>query len=235
MKTGSAFRSEGHAADARTPREQSPAGAAATKILVWDAPVRVFHWLMVLCFAGAWLTAESERWTLVHVTLGYTMAGLVLFRLMWGVAGTRYARFGAFVRSPKAVLRYVAALLRGQPQHQVGHNPAGAVAVLVLLALTWITAGSGWAAYREWGGGWVGEMHEGAANLMLAMVLAHVGGVIVSSWLHRENLVLAMVSGHKTGAAADGIRSAWRAVAALMLVAVFGFWWLQWRAAPSWF
>jgi cytochrome b len=78
-----------------------------TKILVWDAPVRVFHWLMVLSFAGAYLTAESERWRLVHVSLGYTMAGLLVFRILWGLLGTPYARFSSFVRGPAAVARYL--------------------------------------------------------------------------------------------------------------------------------
>ena len=69
--------------------------ASERKTLIWDAPVRVFHWLMVLSFAGAYLTAESERWRLLHVTLGYTMAGLVGFRILWGLVGTRHARFTA--------------------------------------------------------------------------------------------------------------------------------------------
>ena len=84
------------AADRRS--DPSPGGT-----LVWDLPVRMFHWLAVLCFAGAWLTSESERWQLVHVTLGYTLAGLVGFRLVWGVVGTRHARFTRFVRGPQAV------------------------------------------------------------------------------------------------------------------------------------
>ena len=75
--------------------------------------MRVFHWLIVLCFAGAYLTAEHESWRLVHVTLGYTMAGLVVFRLLWGVVGTRYARFSNFVRGPRAVTAYIRGMLGG--------------------------------------------------------------------------------------------------------------------------
>ena len=89
------------------------------RILVWDVPVRVFHWLMVLSFAGAYLTAEGERWRLLHVTLGYTMAGLVAFRILWGLMGTKYARFSTFVRGPQDVARYVDAMLRGQPEHHI--------------------------------------------------------------------------------------------------------------------
>jgi len=202
-------------------------------VLVWDAPVRVFHWLLALSFAGAYLTAESERWALVHVTLGYTTGGLVVFRLLWGLLGTRYARFADFVRGPQAIARYLRSLLRGQPEHHTGHNPAGALVIVLLLLLTGITAASGWATYNELGGDWLREVHESIANLMLGLVGVHLVGVLVSSWLHRENLVRAMVTGHKPGATEQGIRRAWRMLAALMLAAVLGFWWLQWRDAPT--
>jgi cytochrome b len=203
-----------------------------TKILVWDAPVRVFHWLMVLSFAGAYITAESERWRLVHVSLGYTLGGLVAFRLVWGLLGTRYARFASFVRGPSAVRRYLSSILRGRPEHHVGHNPAGAVAIVLLLLLSVATLATGWANYNELGGNWLEELHEGAANFMLAVVGVHVAGVVVSSWLHRENLVRSMMNGRKKGASDEGIRWSWRPLAGLLLVAVLGFWWLQWQAPP---
>ena len=212
----------------------SPAnGAAGAKILVWDAPVRVFHWLMVLSFALAYLSAESERWRLLHVTLGYTMAALVLFRIVWGLIGTRHARFASFVRGPGLVARYLGSLLRGQPQHYTGHNPAGALAILALLALALAISASGWATYNELGGDWLEEVHEAAASAMLALVGIHVAAVLLSSRLHHENLVGAMISGRKPGRPEDAIRHAWRSVAALMLAAVLGFWWLQWQGAPT--
>lgn len=204
-----------------------------TKILVWDAPVRVFHWLMVLSFAGAYLTAESERWRLVHVSLGYTLGGLVAFRILWGLMGTRHARFASFVRGPAAVMRYLRALLSGSPEHFVGHNPAGAVAIVLLLLLSVAITASGWAIYNDVGGDWLEELHEIAANIMLAVVGVHVAGVVIASRLHRENLVRAMVTGNKEGAPEEGIRRPWRWLAALILAAVLGFWWLQWQSAPS--
>lgn len=213
--------------------ETIPAASSGQRVLIWDAPVRVFHWLLVVSFAGAYLTAESERWRLLHVTLGYTMAGLVGFRLLWGLFGTRYARFAEFVRGPGTVARYLGSLLRGQPEHYAGHNPAGAVAIVALLALSAAAAASGWAVYNEAGGEWLEEVHEAAANLMLALVFVHIAAVLLSSWLHHENLVGAMISGYKNNVAAHGIRRAWRSVAAIMLVAVLGFWWLQWQDAPA--
>ena len=207
--------------------------AAPPTVLVWDLPVRVLHWLMVLSFAGAYLTAESERWRLLHVTLGYTMAGLVGFRIVWGLLGSRHAKFSSFVRGPAAVARYVRSLVDGRPEHHVGHNPAGALAILALLGLTLAIGASGWGLYNDVGGEWIEDLHEGAANAMLAVIGVHIVAVLVSSWLHRENLVGSMVSGRKAGRPEDGVRSAWRSVAALMLVAVLGFWWLQWQGAPT--
>ncbi len=215
-------------------RAEAPAqAAAARRVLVWDAPVRVFHWLMVLSFAGAYLTAESERWRLAHVTLGYTLAGLVAFRILWGLVGTRHARFASFVRGPAAVARYLGSLLRGRPEHHSGHNPAGALAIVALVLLALAVSASGWATYQDIGGHWLEEAHEAAASLMLAVVGVHVAGVVVGSWLHRENLVRSMVTGRKAASPQDAIRSAWRSVAALMVVAVIGFWGLQWQGAPA--
>jgi cytochrome b len=205
----------------------------APRVLVWDLPVRLFHWLTVLSFAGAWLTAESERWRLLHVTLGYTLGGLVAFRLLWGLVGSRHARFASFVRGPRAVLRNLAAMLRGQPEHHVGHNPVGALAIVAMLGLALLIVGSGWALYNDIGGDRFEDLHEAAAELMLAVVAVHVVGVALASLLHRENLVGAMFSGRKAAPPADGIRSAWRSVAALMLAAVLGFWSWQWQQAPD--
>jgi cytochrome b len=228
MNDGSASRAE----SAATP-PQTAGRVARERILVWDLPVRVFHWAMVLCFAGAYLSAESERWRLLHVTLGYTMAGLVVFRLLWGLIGTRHARFSDFVRGPRAVARYVGAMLRGEPETTVGHNPVGALAILALLGLTAIVAVSGWAIYNDVGGGWTEDWHEGAANAMLAVVGIHVAGVLLASLRQRENLVASMVTGRKRGPAAQAIARPWRSVAVLLIAAMLGFGWLEWRSAPA--
>lgn len=167
------------------------------RIRVWDLPTRLFHWLLAACFAGAWLTADSERWIDVHTTLGYAFAGLITFRLVWGLVGSRYARFSSFVRGPGAVLKYVASILQARPEHHVGHNPAGGWAVLALLGLGAVTALSGYLNFNDYGGHWLEELHEGAASAMLALVFVHIGAVIVSSLIHRENLVRAMLSGLK--------------------------------------
>ncbi|RZL35577.1 MAG: cytochrome B [Rubrivivax sp.] len=220
------------ASHAEAPAETPAGDAVARKVLVWDAPVRAFHWLMVISFAGAYLTAESERWRLLHVTLGYTMAGLLAFRVVWGLVGTRHARFASFVRGPAAVARYLRSLASGQPEHHVGHNPAGALAIVALLGLTGLVTAAGWATYNDLGGEWLEELHEGAANVMLAVVGVHIAGVLIGSWMHRDNLIGAMFSGRRFGMPQDGVGSAWRSVAVLMLAAVLTFWAWQWQGAP---
>lgn len=195
-----------------------------TRVLIWDLPTRVFHWLLAASFLGAFVTAESERWRDVHVMLGYTMLGLIGFRLLWGVIGTRYARFGSFAFGPRSVARYLKSLFSRSPQHHLGHNPAGSWAIYALLAIAVATGLSGYLTFNEIGGDWLAELHEGAGNAMLAVVLVHIAGVVVSSFLHRENLAAAMVNGFKAGRPADGIRYRHRIMAVLLVLATLGFW-----------
>lgn len=188
-----------------------------SRILVWDLPVRLGHWLMAGAFAVAWLTGDSEAWRNVHVVAGYLFAALVAFRLVWGVVGSRHARFADFVRLPGSALGYVKAMLAGRPQHWVGHNPAGGYAILALLALGAATAGSGLANYLEIGGELFEELHEAAGNAMLLVVLLHLAGVAAGSLAHRENLPLAMFTGYKQGDPALAIRrQGWLAAALLV-------------------
>ncbi len=196
------------------------------KILVWDWPVRLGHWLMVGGFALAWLTGDSETFRLVHVIAGATVFGVATFRLPWGFIGSRYARFVDFVRGPAAVKDYVVSLLRLQPDHHVGHNPAGGWAIVLLLGLGIVTGVVGWAIYNDIGGHWLEEVHEALAATMLTVVIVHVAGVISGSLLHGENLVRAMLNGRKSGAPEAAIRSARPLAAALLLawVAIAGWW-----------
>jgi cytochrome b len=194
------------------------------RILVWDLPTRVFHWLLAASFLGAWLSAESERFRDIHVVLGYTVLGLVAFRLVWGLIGTRYARFSSFPIAPRRVLRYLKSLLTPAPQHHVGHNPAGSLAIYALLALALLVGASGYAAYNEIGGELLAELHDGVASAMLGLVFIHIGAVIVSSLIHRENLAAAMLHGRKRGRTHEGIRSKHWIVAASVLIATAGFW-----------
>lgn len=197
------------------------------KILVWDWPVRLGHWLLAGAFVLAWLTSETEELRLVHAFAGGTVVGVVLFRLVWGLIGTHHARFASFVRGPGAAFAYLKDLLTGSAPHATGHNPAGAWAILALLVLGLATGASGWAIYNDMGGEWLEEAHEVLASTMLGVVLLHVAGVIVGSLAHHENLVCAMFSGIKQGSADQAILGT-RPLAALALLgwAAVCAWWL---------
>lgn len=194
-------------------------------ILVWDWPVRLGHWLMVGGFILAWLTSESETWRLVHAFSGSVVIAVALFRLPWGFIGSRYARFVDFVHGPGSIIDYVRSLIRLEPDHHTGHNPAGGWAIMLLLGLGIATGVVGWAMYNELGGEWLEDLHEGLAATMLTVVFIHVAGVISGSLLHGENLVRAMITGHKQGSPEEAIPSA-RPLAAIFL--------LVWVAAASW-
>ena len=204
------------------------------RVLVWDVPTRVFHWLLALSFAGAFLTADSERLRDLHVLLGYTMVGLIGFRIVWGLFGTRYARFRSFLFSPRELLQYLRSLLTRSPRHYLGHNPAGSLVIVLLLALGIVTGASGLAVYNDVGGEWLEELHEGAAFTMLALVFVHVAGVLVSSLLHRENLVRAMITGRKRGEPGQGIGRGHAWIAALLVATVAAAWaWYPTLQAPA--
>lgn len=196
------------------------------KILVWDLPVRLGHWLMVGGFCLAWLTGDSETFRLVHVIAGATVLGVATFRLPWGFIGSRYARFVDFVHGPAKVKDYFFSMLRLQPAHHVGHNPAGGWAIVVLLALAILTGLAGWAIYNDFGGHWLEEVHEGLATAMLTMVIVHIAGVVSGSLLHGENLARAMVNGCKQGSAEEAIQSACPFAAFLLLIWVGAAGWL---------
>lgn len=192
------------------------------KVRVWDPLVRIFHWSLVASFAVAWLSAEEL--STVHEIAGYTVAGLVALRLVWGFVGSRYARFTQFIKGPGATMAYLGDMLRGKERRYLGHNPAGAAMVLALLMALSATAFTGWLleeparlsmlpdlpqivapAYADDDGDSYGgssselieEMHETFANLMLLLVALHVGGVVLTSFRHHENLPRSMITGEK--------------------------------------
>jgi cytochrome b len=204
------------------PRKETSMSNA--RILVWDLPTRIFHWLLALSFAGAYLTSESERLRDIHVMLGYTMLGLVAFRLVWGVVGTRYARFASFAYGPRQVVSYLKSLFTRSPQHYLGHNPAGSWAIYALLGLSALAGATGYATYNDVGGHAMEEVHEALANGLLAMVMVHIAGVAASSLLHGENLVRSMITGSKSGLPGAGIGYRHRIVGALLVGSVAAFW-----------
>lgn len=152
----------------------------------------------------AFLTTDDAR--PLHEFAGYAVLVLVVARLVWGIVGTQHALFISFIAGPRAVLRYLVLLRYGRAPRHLGHNPAGGAMIVALLALLTIVAGSGWLSETDayFGVPWVDHLHHISAHLLIGLVGLHVAGVIVSSWLHRENLVLAMITGRKP-AGASGV------------------------------
>ena len=200
------------------------------RILVWDVPTRVFHWLQALSFGAAYLTAFSERMRNYHVALGYILLGLLVFRLLWGFIGTRYARFSSFLFNPGEVVAYLLTMIKRKPEHYMGHNPAGSVSVWLLLALGLFIGVTGVLALQDGASDLVVEMHGVATNVMLGVILLHLIGVAMSSILHRENLVRAMITGFKTvpgqqpSGPEESIQRSYNWLGVLMVAAVVVFW-----------
>ena len=177
----------------------------APEQIVWDPLVRIFHWSLVLSFAAAWLSADG--WRALHLWAGYAAAALIGFRLIWGLIGSPYARFSQFLRHPVIVIKYLAAMAVGRERRYLGHNPAGGAMIAALIVSMGALAISGFMMTTDafWGVEWVEDLHETLANLLLALVVLHLGGVVLASLRHRENLPRAMITGRKRRAADNDI------------------------------
>ena len=210
-------------------------------IKVWDIAIRVFHWTLVGCYALAFIS--SENIPKLHVFFDYSVLFLVLFRILYGFVGTKYARFSDFLYRPAQIADYLKGLLIGRPKHYVGHNPAGGLMIVILLLSLLALTLTGLKAYEIKGHGplakqdisfmskafadsddkdnhdeydsrkrrsqknhrteknekdelWE-EVHETIAHFTLFLISIHVLGVLVSSLVHRENLIKAMITGGK--------------------------------------
>ena len=176
--------------------------------LVWDLPVRIAHWLFVLCVTGSWVThLAGVQWFGWHRRFGYTTLVLVSFRIAWGFVGTRHARFANFVRGPRAVVEY---LCRRGLGESVGHNPLGALSVVALLALMLVQGVTGLFANDEIANagpfyGWVSPetskrisaLHHANADWLLAFIALHVVAVGWYAFVRHRPLLRAMVTGRK--------------------------------------
>ena len=183
----------------------SPADAAPATRAVWDLPVRLFHWLLVLACIGSYATNRigvEVFW--LHVWCGCIVLVLVAFRIAWGFAGTRHARFANFVIGPVGTLRYLRAMLQGRPPPTVGHNPLGAWMVLLLLAALAVQALTGLLGNDGLFNFGPLYTYVGAAKALFWWIAGaaglHVAAVALHRVLWRESLVLPMVTGRKAAA-----------------------------------
>lgn len=185
---------------------------ANSVVRVWDLPTRLFHWLLVLSVSGALVTGlvAPAAWLDVHTYAGYTIAGLIVFRLVWGFFGGQFSRFKSFTYSPLRVIEHLHGLVRLRPQHFLGHNPSGAAMILLLFVILcgltvtglMVLGGenkqgflSGIMTYAT--GHTAREVHEPLTYVLMAMVAVHIIGVAVESLLTRQNLVGSMATGNK--------------------------------------
>ncbi len=195
------------------------------EIRVWDPLIRIFHWSLVLAFGIAYLSGDEEN--NLHLYAGYAVFALIGFRILWGLIGTRFARFSNFVYSPGSVIKYIKDSVAGRPKHYIGHNPAGGVMIIALLLSLGGVTYSGLKVYAiEEGAGPLAqqsteisfiksahadadeheeheeeefweEIHEASANFVLFLVILHIAGVFIVGRLHDENLVKGMITGNK--------------------------------------
>jgi cytochrome b len=204
---------------------------------VWDLPVRVFHWTLVLAIIGAFVTNRlGVAYFQYHIWCGYIVLVLILFRIIWGIIGTKHARFSSFLRGPQATIRYVAKLVRGRDEHYAGHNPLGAWMVVTLLSILGIQAVMGLFANDEIFNtgplsGYVSQtlslrltsLHRYFFYWIIGAVALHIFAVVAHSLFKEENLVRAMMTGRKsarTATSRDGIHSSRTWLALLVTIAV---------------
>lgn len=179
------------------------------RIRVWDGLVRTLHWTLAGAVATAWISGHwpPTDFEAVHHTAGYVALAAVVLRLGWGFVGSRHARLAQFLRGPRAVLAYARALRAGREPRYVGHNPLGGWMALTLWLCAAAVAATGWLYTTEWlwGYAWLETLHSALGWLIAAFVGTHLGGVVMTSRRHHENLVGAMFSGRKRAPEGDDV------------------------------
>lgn len=207
----------------------------ARHVPVWDVPVRLFHWLVVILVLVQFLTAQFDAWDL-HKLSGYGVLALVLFRILWGFAGTHTARFASFVRGPGAIRTYARSFWSRTAEHAVGHNPMGALSVLALLGLLLLQAVTGLFAMDTDTGLVSGplshrvaeavafkftEVHEFVSGVLQVFIGLHVLVILFYAVRKRENLVRPMITGSKAISASVHVPAMGRyAMRAVLLAAI---------------
>ncbi|WP_280570476.1 cytochrome b/b6 domain-containing protein [Chromohalobacter sp. 296-RDG] len=174
-------------------KEESP-----HKIKTWDPVVRILHWTLVIAFMTAWVS--SGQWQTLHEWAGYTVGVIVALRVLWGLIGTRHARFVNFTYSRKEILKHLRDMRHGHERHYDGHNPAGSVMVFLLLGGLGLQAILGWLltthTFHE--SALIETIHPVLGNTLLAAAMLHILGVIISSKLTSQNLTKAMITSRKS-------------------------------------
>lgn len=217
-------------------------------VAVWDLPTRVFKWALVVCVITAFLLSSQHPrglLFLIHVSCGYAVTLLLLFRFTWGLIGSEYARFRSFVRGWPSVSAHLQGLLRLHPPRTAGHNPLGGWMIMLMLITLCALVLTGLLAEGKTGGAGalstilsparaklVGNLHAWLGFAIIWLAAVHVAGVVTESLLQRENLIVAMITGRKLAPditiTDEHQVSAWRAVPVALVLVILGAW-LAWR------
>jgi len=189
-----------------------------SKKLIWDLPVRIFHWVLALLILGAWYTVMITGDMETHMLIGQTILCLLVFRIVWGFLGTRYARFGSFIFKPGEVLSYVRALFSKSGGGYAGHNPLGSLAVFAMFLLVGIQVSTGLFAtdgdfyagplndlLSNRAGNQITNIHYANFDVLTIMIGIHIVAILFYLFYKRENLVTPMFTGKKTGEAFEAI------------------------------
>lgn len=218
------------------------------KYLVWDLPVRMFHWLLVLCLFAQWLTAEIlENAIDWHFYIGYFTLGLIIFRLIWGLVGTQYAKFSSFIAGPKAIWQYFISLISKQHTAAIGHNPLGGLllpAVLILVGLQAISglftsddivsAGPYYDSASSQIQKWMGWLHHNIFDLLLGLIALHLLAIAWYRLALKNDLVSPMITGKKVVEESKAIRHSklFRALVIAIAVGIFVYWLVEVNPPP---
>lgn len=197
-----------------------------SKKLIYDLPTRLFHWSFAGLFIFAFViakTVDDESPTFsYHMLAGLLLGGLVALRLIWGLIGSKYARFSTFALRPIDLVSYLKGILTGNKKLWAGHNPASSWAALVMMGSAVMLAVTGYfmtTGYKEE----FEDAHELFANAFLVTALLHTAGVIIHSLRHQDGIALSMVHGKKSGTNEDAISGQRPVVALLLVILMTGF------------
>lgn len=180
------------------------------KKLIWDIPTRLFHWAIVLTLGYSWFSMEIQNNLEMHFLSGYVALGLIVFRIIWGLIGTRYAKISSFLFSPSQIVNYAKTLLSKDSRQYAGHNPLGGLSVLALLVFIAVQAGTGMFADDEFYffaplnkfvspamAGSITEFHGLSAKILLGLSIVHIIAIVFYRFYKKEALVKAMFTGKK--------------------------------------
>lgn len=192
------------------------------KFLIWDVPTRFFHWAFTasvsLSFIFALAVEKHSPLFQLHMLFGLVAAFLLVLRIALGLFGSRHSRFTSFPVSPAAILGYFTGIVSGQAKRFAGHNPGSALATLAMLALVPVVVLTG----ALGGGKQFEDVHEAVAYVLLGVIGAHLLGLVLHTWRHRENIAFAMIDGKKATTPEDAIASShplWGAALGVVAVA----------------